>query len=159
MFKEDYGTGYQRTSGRDWRTSGLRKWGETMSRAARRRTEGETDPVRVLGRGLRAQRGVHLTLRTLREAAGKTQVDVKEASGIDQGDISRLETRADFDDCQVETLQRYVAALGGHLDLVAVFGDKRIALAGVEKGRESPANKPLQRTTRLPRSARSSRRR
>ena len=130
-----------------------------MSRAARRRTESETDPVRVLGRGLRAQRGVRLTLRTLREAAGKTQVDVKEASGIDQGDISRLEARADFDDCQLETLQRYVAALGGHLDLVAVFGDKRIALAGVEKGRESPANKGLQRTTRLPRSARSSSRR
>ena len=130
-----------------------------MSHAAKRRTEGEADPVRVLGRGLRAQRGIHLTLRALREAAGKTQVDVKEASGIDQGDISRLEARADFEDCQVETLQRYVAALGGHLDLVAVFGDKRIVLAGVEKGGESPANKALQRTTRLPRSARSSGRR
>ena len=111
-----------------------------MSHAAKRRTEGGADPVRVLGRGLRAQRGVHLTLRVLREAAGKTQVDVKESSGIDQGDISRLEARADFEDCQVETLQRYVAALGGHLDLVAVFGDKRIVLAGVEKGGESPAN-------------------
>jgi hypothetical protein len=95
----------------------------------------------------------------LREAAAKTQVDVKEASGIDQGDISRLEARAAFADCQVETLQRYVAALGGHLDLVAVFGDKRIVLAGVEKVAAAPASKALQPRTRLPRSARPSGRR
>jgi hypothetical protein len=126
-----------------------------MSHAAKRRMEGEADPVRVLGRGLRAQRGVHLTLRALREAAGRTQVDIKQASGIDQGDISRLEARTDFEDCQVETLQRYVAALGGQLDLVAVFGDKKISLVGIEKGGEAPANKALQRTRRLPRSARS----
>ena len=39
-------------------------------------TARELEPVRVLGRGLRAQRGVRLTLRVLREAAGKTQTDV-----------------------------------------------------------------------------------
>src|SRR3954470_16119540 len=88
-------------------------------------------PVRVLGRGLRAQRGVHLTMRTLREAAGKTQADVAEASKIDQADISRLEGRESFNDCQVSTLQRYIAALGGQLELVAVFGNKKIALTGV----------------------------
>jgi len=105
-----------------------------MSRATKRRIESEAEPVRVLGRGLRAQRGVHLTLRTLREATGKTQREVAEASGIDQADISRLESRESFDDCQVSTLQRYVAALGGDLELVAGFADKKIALSGVQAG-------------------------
>jgi hypothetical protein len=101
-----------------------------MSQATKQRVERDVEPVRVLGRGLRAQRGVHLTMRTLREAAGKTQTEVAEAAKIDQADISRLEGRESFADCQVSTLQRYVAALGGQLQLVATFGDKRIVLCG-----------------------------
>jgi len=113
-----------------------------MSHATKRRTESEAEPVRVLGRGLRAQRGVHLTLRTLREAAGKTQGDVTGASQMDQADISRLEGRRNFDDCQVSTLQRYISALGGRLELVAAFGDKKIIVAGVHAGPSggTPAN-------------------
>jgi hypothetical protein len=125
-----------------------------MSQAAKRKVDEGASPVRVLGRGLGAQRGVRLTLRGIREAAGKTQIEVKDLSNIDQGDISRLETRGDFDDCQVATLQRYVAALGGRLDLVAVFGDKRITLTGAAKDNDPPATKALQRTKRLPRSPR-----
>jgi hypothetical protein len=105
-----------------------------MSHATKPRVDREAEPVRVLGRGLRAQRGVHLTIRTLREAAGKTQAEVAEVSKIDQADISRLESRGDFADLQVSTLQRYVAALGGQLELVAAFGDKRIVLAGAQSG-------------------------
>jgi len=93
--------------------------------------ETQVEPVRVLGRGLRARRGVHLTLRVLREAAGKTQTEVATEAGIDQADISRLERRQEFADCQVATLQRYLEALGGELELVATFGDKRISLTGV----------------------------
>jgi hypothetical protein len=101
-----------------------------MSQPTKRRVERDLAPVRVLGRGLRAQRGVHLTMRTLREAAGKTQTEVAETSMIDQADISRLECRENFAECQVSTLQRYVAALGGHLELVAAFGNKKIILSG-----------------------------
>ena len=121
-----------------------------MSHATKRMIEMQEEPVRVLGRGLRAQRGVHLTLRTLREAAGKTQVDVTGLSQMDQADISRLEGRESFDDCQVSTLQRYLSAIGGRLELVAAFGDKRIVVAGVKAGPSglSAANKALQRTAR-----------
>jgi predicted transcriptional regulator len=114
-----------------------------MSQATKRRVEREAEPVRVLGRGLRAQRGVHLTMRTLREAAGKTQAEIAEATKIDQADISRLENRENFDDCQVSTLQRYVAALGGQLELVANFGNKKIVVCGVqaEPSAETPADK------------------
>jgi hypothetical protein len=123
-----------------------------MSQSARRKREPEAEPVRVLGRGLRAQRGVHLTLRTLREAAGKTQVEVAQASQIDQADISRLESRTDFDDCQVATLRRYVSALGGRLELVSEFGDKKIGLVGVASVAlpTTPAHKALQRMGRKP---------
>jgi hypothetical protein len=89
-------------------------------------------------------------MRTLREAAGKTQVEVTEASKIDQADVSRLESRGDFADCQVSTLERYIAALGGRLELVAAFGDKRIVIAGVQAGPsgEAPVSKGQQRTER-----------
>jgi len=98
---------------------------------------------------LRATRGVHLSLKTLREATAKTQVDVAGCSQIDQADISRLEARADFEDCLVATLRRYVEALGGSLELVAQFGDKRIAIAGAQtKASAKPANKALRETGR-----------
>jgi hypothetical protein len=118
-----------------------------MSHATKRKIELEEDPVRVLGRGLRAQRGVHLTLRTLREAAGKTQIDVTGVSQMDQADVSRLEGRESFGDCQVSTLQRYLSAIGGRLEIVAAFGDKKIVVTGVHPGPSglSAANKPLKR--------------
>jgi len=121
-----------------------------MKHSAQRSLPPDIEPVRVLGRGLRAARGVRLTLKTIREAGGKTQVAVAEDSQMDQGDISRLEGRSNFDDCQVATLRRYVEALGGKLDLVAVFGDKRIVIAGVEPTttKPKPANSALQRTGR-----------
>jgi transcriptional regulator with XRE-family HTH domain len=83
-------------------------------------------------------------MRTVREAAGKTQIDVAETSRMDQADVSRLEGREDFDDCQVSTLQRYVAALGGQLELVAAFGDKKIILTGTTTG--GPANRRTEPT-------------
>ena len=119
-----------------------------MSTSAKRHPPPEAEPVRVLGRGLRAQRGVRLTMRTVREAAGKTQVDVAAESQMDQADVSRLEGRGGFDDCQVSTLRRYVTALGGQLELVAAFGNKKIVLCGVESSvpETTPANKQMQRT-------------
>jgi transcriptional regulator with XRE-family HTH domain len=122
-----------------------------MSQSAKKRSQPEPEPVRILGRGLRAGRGVRLTLRTLREASGKTQIDVARGSQIDQGDVSRLENREDFDDCLVATLRRYVEALGGTLDLVAQFGDKKISIAGAQASViPAPANKALQRAGRKP---------
>jgi len=130
-----------------------------MNHAVQRRGQSEMASVRVLGRGLRAQRGVHLTLRTLREGAGKTQVDVAAASQINQADISRLESQQDFDDYQVSTLRRYLAAFGGQLEIVGAFGNKRIVISGVraELATTSPAIKALQPTSRAARRPRSTR--
>lgn len=122
-----------------------------MSTAVKRRNTPEAEPVRVLGRGLRAQRGVHLTMRVVREAVGKTQVEVAADAAMDQSDVSRLEARKDFEDCLVSTLRRYVAALGGELELVASFGDRKIILAGSQPSVGGlPPKKPSQRTGRRP---------
>lgn len=63
------------------------KVGPNMSQSAKHR-QADAEPVRVLGRGLAAQRGVHLTLRTLREASAKTQIELAELSQINQADVS-----------------------------------------------------------------------
>jgi len=129
-----------------------------MNQSAQRRSHTEVGSVRVLGRGLRAQRGVHLTMRTLREAAGKTQIDVAVASQINQADVSRLESREDFDDYQVSTLRRYLEALGGRLEIVGAFGNKKIVISGIraEPSATSPANRaylqPTSRKARRPQS-------
>jgi hypothetical protein len=67
-------------------------------------------------------------LRELREAAGKTQSEVAVVAEMTQAELSKVERR---DDHLVSTLRRYVEALGGELELVAVIGNKRIALTGV----------------------------
>jgi DNA-binding XRE family transcriptional regulator len=74
--------------------------------------------AKPLGRGLHAKRGVRLSLRTLREGAGKTQVEMAELLGINQTSVSRLEHR---EDTSVSTLRRYAEALGAKLEVVFVF--------------------------------------
>jgi len=54
--------------------------------------------------------------------------------GISQGNVSRLETRSDV---YLSTLRSYVEALGGHLEIAAVFGDERV---GVAVGPSQPPN-------------------
>ena len=140
---------HQRSARDGDRANRVRQRRLVMSTAVKRRSTSEAEPVRILGRGLRAQRGVHLTIRALREAVGMTQVEVAADSAIDQSDVSRLEARKDFEDCLVSTLRRYVAALGGELEVVASFGDRKITLTGTQTSAEGgPANKALQRTGR-----------
>ena len=69
-----------------------------------------------------------LTLRQLREEAGKTQVEVADLAEVTQSALSRLERR---EDNPIEALRRYVEALGGELEVVAVLGNKRVKLLGV----------------------------
>ncbi|SRR5487761_583508 len=73
-----------------------------------------------------------LTLQRLREERGLTQVDVARALDVTQGNISRLERS---DDLYLSTLSRYVAALGGHLELTAVFPDQVVPLELPSGGR------------------------
>jgi DNA-binding transcriptional regulator YdaS (Cro superfamily) len=69
-----------------------------------------------------------LTLRELREVSGKTQTEVSKIAKMTQGELSRAERREDH---LLSTLRRYIEALGGELEIEAVFGDRRIRLRGV----------------------------
>ncbi len=71
---------------------------------------------------------LEMNLRTLRELTGKTQVEVAAATEMSQGELSKVERR---DDHLLSTLRHYVQALGGELEVRAVFGDKTVRLKGV----------------------------
>ena len=66
-----------------------------------------------------------LTLRGLREQLSLTQAAVGEVAAMTQSELSRIETR---DDHLTSTLKRYVQALGGKLEITAVFGSRRVKL-------------------------------
>lgn len=63
-----------------------------------------------------------MRLAELRKARGITQVQLAGQLGVSQVNVSQIE-RAE--DTHLSTLKRYVEALGGHLELSAVFdGDE-----------------------------------
>lgn len=64
-----------------------------------------------------------LALAELRRSRHVTQAQLAETLGITQGNVSRMETRSDV---YLSTLSSYVEALGGHLEIAAVFGDERV---------------------------------
>ncbi len=66
-----------------------------------------------------------LTLAQLRRSRHVTQVQLAETLAISQGNVSRLEARSDV---YLSTLRSYVEALGGHLEIAAVFDDDRVAV-------------------------------
>jgi transcriptional regulator with XRE-family HTH domain len=66
-----------------------------------------------------------LRLSELRSRRGLSQSAIAEALAVSQPNISRIEQE---DDVYLSTLSRYVAALGGHLEVRAVFPDETITL-------------------------------
>ena len=66
-----------------------------------------------------------LTLKALRQHLELTQVEVSRAASMTQSELSRLESRTDH---LTSTLRRYVEALGGELEISAVFGERRVKL-------------------------------
>ena len=62
-----------------------------------------------------------MTLRDLRLALEKTQVDLGEILHMKQEGISRLEKRSDM---LISTLNKYISAMGGTLKLMAEFPDR-----------------------------------
>ncbi len=61
------------------------------------------------------------TLKDLRLAMQKTQVELADTLHVGQESISRLEKRSDM---LLSTLRSYVEAMGGKLELVAHFPDR-----------------------------------
>jgi transcriptional regulator with XRE-family HTH domain len=69
------------------------------------------------------------TLEQLRKLRGVTQAEVAKTLGINQSGLSKLEQRPDM---YVSMLRSYVQALGGRLEVRAVFPTDTIEIAGLE---------------------------
>ena len=65
------------------------------------------------------------TLKALRQDLALTQAEVGAAAAMTQSELSRLEGREDH---LTSTLRRYIEALGGRLEVTAVFGKRRVKL-------------------------------
>ena len=77
-------------------------------------------PRRDRGDAIKRVVELEIALHELRERRGVTQEQVAKHLGTSRPNVSRIERE---DDVRVSTLQRYIAALGGELELVARFPD------------------------------------
>ena len=93
---------------------------EELRQRLRRADEGRTH----VDRYREALRAV-LALTELREARGVTQTQLAEAWDVSQANVSRVEHEQDL---YLSTLSAYVSALGGRLELTAVFPDQSVRL-------------------------------
>lgn len=86
----------------------------------------KVDPVQraEMDEQKRAMR-VALALGKLREQRGATQRDIADALDVSQSNVSRIEHE---DDVYLSTLRGYVEALGGKLEIRAVFPDEQVVL-------------------------------
>src|SRR5688500_18536584 len=73
-------------------------------------------------------------LHELRVRRGARQADLAGELGVSQANVSRLEREEDL---RVSTLERYVEALGGRLEVRAVFDDEDVVLIGEAEERGS----------------------
>lgn len=94
------------------------RWGDLRDQALEPEERDEVD-------GQIADELFAMDLRAMRELLGKTQEEVAEAAKMTQSEISRMERRSDH---RLSTLRRLVKALGGDLEVVANFGDRRVKL-------------------------------
>jgi DNA-binding XRE family transcriptional regulator len=71
-----------------------------------------------------------MPLDELRKARQMTQIKLAEALGVNQSEVSKIEHRTDL---YVSTLAEYVEALGGHLEIRAVFQDREMRISQFEQ--------------------------
>jgi transcriptional regulator with XRE-family HTH domain len=78
-------------------------------------------------RAYRRLMDAEVALNELRLRRGLSQAQVAQALEVSQPNVSRIESEEDL---YLSTLARYVAALGGRLEVNAVFDDETISLLG-----------------------------
>ena len=69
---------------------------------------------------------VSMPLAEIRRAREMTQLRLGEALGVHQSEVSKIEHRSDI--C-ISTLVEYIEALGGHLEIRAVFPDREVLIS------------------------------
>jgi len=88
-----------------------------------------------------------MELRDLREALQVTQVALAKKLKITQAAVSRLEKRPHM---LIGTLGDYVEALGGEIEIRAVWPDRTVSLTHFLRNKTAAARAPKKITTRRP---------
>ncbi|MCW2659204.1 MAG: family transcriptional regulator [Mycobacterium sp.] len=104
-----------------------RNWREVRADAI---AQGRLDPKRADAARKEMHDAVQAhRLAKIRKAQGHArQADVAALMGVSQARVSQLES-GDLSHTELGTLQSYVAALGGHLRIVAEFGESSVELS------------------------------
>ena len=71
-----------------------------------------------------------MPLEEVRKARQMTQAKLADALGVNQGEVSKIEHRTDI---YLSTLADYVEALGGKLEIRAVFADREMRITQFEE--------------------------
>src|SRR5277367_1144649 len=66
-----------------------------------------------------------MTLHQLREARSLTQVNLAKILNVNQGAVSRMEKRTDM---YVSTLRNFIQAMGGQLQVKAIFPEGEVEI-------------------------------
>jgi len=80
--------------------------------------------------------GVALTLNQLRQARSLTQTNLASILGVNQGSVSKMEKRADM---YVSTLRSFIEAMGGQLQIKAVFPEGEVEIEQFKDVAAAPA--------------------
>jgi transcriptional regulator with XRE-family HTH domain len=86
-------------------------------------------PVVALHNGRSRPKAESNVLRNLRHSQNLTQAELADMLYVTQERVSAME-RAGVSRAQIDTLRRYVEALGGRLRVVVELGDERIEISG-----------------------------
>ncbi len=81
-----------------------------------------------------------MSLHQLREARKLTQVNLAKVLKVNQGAVSRMEKRTDM---YVSTLRSYIQAMGGQLQVKAIFPEGEVQIEQFE-GVAGPEQAPLE---------------
>jgi DNA-binding XRE family transcriptional regulator len=104
---------------------GTTTWREVRAAAAAKDPDFEKGVAKHREQTQRQIAAYQLTLREIRRAQSMTQMTIAKALGVNQSQVSRIENEADL---YLSTLQNYIEALGGELELVGVFNDELVSI-------------------------------
>ena len=75
----------------------------------------------------------------MRKVNGKSQLELAKSLGMKQPSLSKLEKQSDM---QISTLQKIVAALGGELEVLAIFPKGTVKIDQFETATRHKQRKP-----------------
>jgi DNA-binding XRE family transcriptional regulator len=104
-------------------STGYSAWDDVKAKAAALdpRSETERTAGQTVARERREAYVRGFQLAEIRKTAGVTQAELAGTLGLSQARISKIEHG---EASGIDVVRDYIAALGGHLDLIATLGDK-----------------------------------